>query len=173
MINEVPLQIVKSALLSQYLAALTTLQQCIDLADDATWAAPHPDTAVNQVVFHTLFFADLCLNHGESGLGDQPFHRQNAALFQDYEELEDRVPKNFYDREGCIRYLEYCRSKASSTLNRETADVLMGDCGFPYRQMTRVELHIYNIRHIQHHAAQLGLRNQLRAGRPLQWVGKG
>jgi hypothetical protein len=166
-------QIVKSALLRQYLAALATLQQCIDMADDETWAAPHPDTAVNQVVFHTLFFADLYLNHGESGFRDQPLHRQNAAFFQDYEELEDRAPKNFYDREACIRYLEYCRSKASSTLNGETADVLMGDCGFPFRQMTRVELHVYNIRHIQHHAAQLGLRNQLRGGEPLRWISKG
>jgi hypothetical protein len=30
-------------------------------------------------------------------------------------------------------------------------------------------LHMYNIRHVQHHAAQLGLRSQLGGGPALQW----
>lgn len=166
-------QAVRSALLGQYRAALETLEQCIGMCDEDTWSAPHPDTAVNQVVFHTLFFADLYLGFGESGFRDQPFHRDNPQLFQDYEDFEDRVQRNFYSREGCRAYLEYCYSKVNTTLEGEDAAVLSGDCGFPYRKLTRIELHIYNIRHIQHHAAQLGLRNQLHGGDPLRWVGKG
>jgi hypothetical protein len=170
--NGVSIGLVKAALLGQYRAALATLEQCIAMCDESTWAAPHPDTAVNQVVFHTLFFADLYLGFGESGFRDQSFHRDNPELFQDYEEVEDRAPRNFYPREGCSAYLEHCRAKAAANLHGETAEVLSGDCGFPYRNLSRIELHIYNTRHIQHHAAQLGLRNQLNGGSPLRWVSR-
>jgi hypothetical protein len=170
--SQISVELVRFALLGQFRAALETLEQCIAMCDDKTWGASHPDTAVNQVVFHTIFFADFYLGFGESGFREQAFHRANTQLFQNYEELEDHTPVNFYSKQGCNAYLEHCRAKAEGTLHGESAEVLSGDCGFPYRNLTRVELHIYNIRHIQHHAAQLGLRNQLNGGEPLRWVGK-
>lgn len=173
MADSVSNQALCAALAGQYRAALETLNQCIEVCDDDTWSATHPDTAVNQVVFHALFFTDLYLGFGETGFRDQPFHRDNPELFQDYEELEDRVPQNFYSQRGCRSYLTYCYGKVDTTLEGEDTAILFGDCGFPYRRLTRIELHIYNIRHIQHHAAQLGLRNQLNGGAPLRWVGKG
>jgi hypothetical protein len=36
-----------------------------------------------------------------------------------------------------------------------------------------LELYLYLIRHIQHHAAQLGLRNQEIDGTVLKWIGSG
>jgi hypothetical protein len=164
---------VNAALLRQYLAALSTLEQGIDSFDGRAWAEPHPDMPVHQVVFHTLFFTDLYLHHGNEGFREQQFHRENPGLFQDYEEFKDQVQTNLYDREACRAYLGHCREKADATLRRESADVLAGDCGYPGRGLSRVELHVYNMRHIQHHAAQLGLRNQLRGGPALRWVSKG
>jgi hypothetical protein len=38
---------------------------------------------------------------------------------------------------------------------------------------SRAELHVYNIRHIHHHAAQLSLRLRLDTGRGVDWVGSG
>jgi hypothetical protein len=164
---------VNAALLRQYFAALSTLEQCIAFFDGETWAESHPDMPVNQVVFHTLFFADLYLNHGDEDFRKQQFHRENPGFFQDYEELEDQVQTNFYDRDTCRTYLEHCRAKADATLRGESAEILAGDCGYPRRGLSRVELHVYNVRHVQHHAAQLGLRNQLRGGTALRWVSKG
>ena len=37
----------------------------------------------------------------------------------------------------------------------------------------RAELHVYSIRHIQHHAAQLSLRLRLDAGVAIPWIGVG
>lgn len=161
-----------SALRGQYRAALATLEQSMISCDAETWIAAHPDWPVNRVVFHVLLFADVYLDWGEDVVREQEFHRTHTELFQDYEELEDRPQKNTYSKAGCSAYLEHCRSKVDRTMNEETEEVLFGDCGFPGRKLTRVELHIYNIRHIQHHAAQLGLRRQLRGGEPLRWVGK-
>jgi hypothetical protein len=39
--------------------------------------------------------------------------------------------------------------------------------------LSRAELHIYNIRHIQHHAGQLSLRLRLETGEGVDWVGSG
>ena len=39
----------------------------------------------------------------------------------------------------------------------ETEAELSADAGFEWIPFSRAELHVYNIRHIQHHAAQLSL----------------
>jgi hypothetical protein len=39
--------------------------------------------------------------------------------------------------------------------------------------MSRAELYVYNLRHIQHHAAQLSLRLRLDHGVNIAWVGSG
>jgi hypothetical protein len=157
------------ALESQYSAALSTLAEAIDFFPEPVWSADHPDDPAGRVVFHTLFFTDLYLNRGPHGFRDQRFHLEHPALFQDYEELEDREPKNRYDRDACIAYLAFCREKVRFALGRETAETLADDSGFRGRNLSRMALHVYNIRHVQHHAAQLGLRHQLDGGRPLHW----
>lgn len=157
------------AIESQFGAALSTVAEAVGFFPEPAWSADHPDHPVCRVVFHTLFFTDLYLNRGPSGFRDQTFHTEHPSLFQNYEELADREPTNFYDRDACAAYLEFCRDKVVRTLRSETADSLAADSGFPGRNLSRTALHIYNIRHIQHHAAQLGLRHQLAGGRPLRW----
>lgn len=161
----------RSIMSNQYQAALRTLEQSIDRTDNETWAAEHMDMPVNQVVFHTLFYADLYLGRGVPEFRNQPYHRERPGFFRDYEELEDRVPTHFYSRDECRSYLEFCVQKARTEMDGETAETLRADTGFGWRNMTRAELHVHNIRHIQHHAAQLGLRHQLAGGPPLRWVG--
>ncbi len=163
----------RSVVSSQYVAALMTLRQCIDDADEAVWVAEHPDGAVNRVVFHALFYADLYLCRSEHDVKRQPYHLDHPEFFKDYEELEDREAVNVYPREASIEYLEFCIQKARKLIATETEATLAGPSGFSWRPEPRAELHIYNIRHIQHHAAQLGLRGQLRGLAPLRWVSHG
>ena len=162
-------EITVDALRTQYDAALATLEEAIGFFPEPEWHRDHPDDPVDRVVFHTLFFADYYLGQGPEGIRNQTFHRNNHELFQDYEELKDRPPRNHYERDACRRYLGFCRDKSRRTLRLTTKAALMGDSGFPRRNMSRLALHIYTIRHIQHHAAQLGLRHQLGGGRALTW----
>jgi hypothetical protein len=39
--------------------------------------------------------------------------------------------------------------------------------------MTRIERYINSIRHIQHHASQLGLRLQFMTSKEMEWIGRG
>ena len=169
-LSDTALATIKESLLGQYGAALATLGEAVERCPDGEWDKSHGDYPFSQVVFHTLLFTDLYLEPGPEGLKDQPFHRENQSFFQGYQELEPVEPTNLYDRTGCRRYLEFCINKCDRMVGSETADTLFGPSGFARRPPTRLELHLYSIRHIQHHAAQLGLRLQPITGRELEWV---
>ena len=167
------LETLKQLLTNQYAAALCTLNACIDRCPEAAWNAPVGNLAFCQVVFHTIFYADYYLGPGERGFRDQLFHRTHPGFFRDYEELEDRVPVLLYDRPMIKSYLEHCHHKAVDVIAKESAESLAGSSGFERRTFSRAELHVYNIRHIQHHAAQLSLRLRLDFGESISWFGSG
>ena len=127
----------------------------------------------SQVVFRTLFVAEYYLGPDGTSFGRQPFHRDNARFFDDYEQLEDREPEAHYDRISIKKYMDHCRTKASEVIASETADTLSASAGFARRNFSRSELYVYTIRHIQHHAAQLSLRLRIEADQNVPWVGSG
>ena len=45
-------------------------------------------------------------------------------------------------------------AKAIEVVSNETEPTLAGPSGFSWRKCSRLELHIYNIRHVQHHTGQ-------------------
>jgi len=52
----------------------------------------------------------------------------------------------------------------------EIADSLRAECGFAHREFSRAELHLVNIRHIHHHAAQLSLRLRIDHNEEIAWL---
>ena len=106
-------------------------------------------------------------------LRQQPFHRDNAETFADYEELEDREPVTLYERAFIQSYVQHCRKKAAEVMASETAESLSATCGFERQAFTRAELYVYTLRHIQHHAAQLLLRLRTDAHTDIPWIGSG
>jgi hypothetical protein len=165
--------LLRQLLTSQYEAALCTLSACIDRCPEAAWNGPVANLAFCQAAFHVLFFADVYLGRGPGGLREQPFHREHPGFFRDYEEMEDRPQKLLYDRPTTRAYLQHCRRKMLDVMAAETAESLAGPSGFPRRDFSRAELHVYNIRHIQHHAAQLMLRLRLDHRLDIPWFGSG
>jgi hypothetical protein len=163
----------KTLLQRQFEAAFCTIYICIDRCPDEAWDAPVGNLAFCQVVFHTLFFADFYLCESDEAIRQQRFHRDNAEFFRDYEEFQPRKQQLLYDRPGILRYLEHCRRKANDVVAAETEATLQGPSGFARRDCTRAEVHVYNIRHIQHHAAQLSLRLRLDFGEDIPWVSHG
>jgi hypothetical protein len=167
------LDMVKKVLAGQFEAALGTLRRCIEECPKAGWDGPVANLAFCQAAFHALFYADCYLGLNTEALRQQEFHRENADIFRDYEEMEDRKQQNLYERPWVMTYLEFCRQKAARVIAAETADTLAARCGFEWLDITRAELYVYNIRHIQHHAAQLSLRLRLGADADIRWVRSG
>ena len=167
------IEVYKSAVAHQFEAAFCTLGRCVEACPEPLWHQPVGNLKFCQVAFHTLFFADLYLGPSVASLRLQAFHRDHAAIFADYEELEPVRQKALYDKPFIDAYLQHCREKAARTIAEETAELLAGTSGFDWLKFTRGELHICNIRHVQHHAAQLSLRLRLEAGVEICWVGSG
>jgi len=157
----------------QFDAAMCTLNQCIAHCPKAHWNAVHFDSPVSQVLFHVLIFTDIYLGRDEEAIKTQEFHLTSRTMFRDYEELDDRDPVQTYSRDEIQRYFDFCLAKGRKEIEQESEESLHGPSGFSFRKFSRLELYVYLIRHIQHHAAQLGLRIQKETGRELAWVGSG
>jgi hypothetical protein len=149
------------------------LISCIDRCPEKAWNSPVRETLFCQVAFHTLFYAHFNLGSNEESFRQQPFHLNNREFFRDYEELEDHTPELLYDRLSIKRYLEHCREKAAHVTAPETAERLSTRAGFQRREFSRAALHVFTIRHIQNHAAQLALRLTTNHNEDIPWVGSG
>lgn len=148
------------------------LNLCVARCPEGSWNAPVAKWKFCQAAFHAAMFTDLYLQPTDNleAFKRQPFHVEHQADFCDYEELEDRPLVSLYEKPFVLDYLQHVRQKAQETIARESAQALEGPSGFHWRKCSRAELHVYNIRHVQHHAAQLGLRLRLDAGLDIPWV---
>ena len=162
-------------LANQYEASLSTLNLCVAGCPERCWSECVAKWKFCQTAFHAIFFADLYLQPSDDveAFKRQPFHVEYKTVFRDYEELEDRPQELLYDKLFVLNYLQHVRHKAQEAIARESADVLAGQSGFHWRKCSRAELHVHNIRHIQHHAAQLSLRLRLDANINIPWVSHG
>lgn len=160
----------------QFGAAIDMLENAIDACPDDVWSDPskRPEWAGNDVVgfwylvYHTLFFLDLHL----TGRPEEEF--SPPAPFT-REELDPAgvLPERPYTKEELRGYLEHDRRKF-----REVIAALDEKDMFERRAQTRpdtsvAELLLYNMRHVQHHTAQLNLiLRQRTASAPPNWVSK-
>lgn len=158
---------------NQYEAAFRTIKYCIERCPDRSWHAPICNHAYSQTVFHALYFADLYLGEDPDAVKDQPFHVEHSAVFTGYEEMEAQVPEQTYERLFIEEYLEHCRKKARLAVAKFSESGLAKRSGFSWIDGTVAEVHVYNLRHIQHHAAQLSLRLRLDHKIDIPWVKSG
>jgi hypothetical protein len=163
----------QSLISRQYEAALCMLDSCVDHCPDSAWDAPVVNLKFCQVAFHVLFFTDFYLEATEETIRDQDFHRANLDAFRDYEELEDRKQQHRYERPFIEDYVQHCRAKSGRVVTSESQQSLTNRCGFTRRDCSRAELHVLNIRHIQHHTAQLSLKLKIETGKGVDWAGSG
>jgi len=164
-------QILIKNIKSQILASLYMLKSCIDRCPDSEWHERHNDYPFSQIVVHTLFDCDFILCDSEKELKEQKYHKDNKVLFSDYEELKDRIPSKQYERSIVNQYYEFCISKVESIPNNKKN--LIKPKSDITKTMTKIERYINGIRHIQHHAAQLGFQLQQLTGKEMEWIGRG
>ena len=76
-----------------------------------------------------------------------------------------------YDKATIKEYLRACMAKAAAVVAAESQASLAGESGFPWLPFPRLELHLYNIRHVQHHTGQLIACLRRSGARGVGWVG--
>jgi len=90
-------------------------------------------------------------------------------------ELEPDVvlPAPAYGKDELLGYLEHCRKKLDAVMAGMTEVWAANPCPFPYREMSNGELLLYNMRHVQHHAAQLNMLLRQAIDSAPRWVSRG
>jgi hypothetical protein len=157
----------RSAIRRQFHAAIDMLANAIDACPDSAWSG-RGRGAFWYLAFHALFFLDLYL----SPEGESRFHPPPPFGLT---ELEPEVvlPERAYGKDELLGYLEHCRKKLDAVMAALTEAWVTNPCPFPYRDMSNGELLLYNMRHVQHHAAQLNLLLRQATDSAPRWVSKG
>lgn len=152
----------KNILWSQFGASIDALDKVMDLCPEEVWSKPDIKGEQWQAFWylssHTLFWLDYHLS------ADKP---QNFAPHAPFglEELDPAgvLPPRVYSKTELKTYLQYCRHKCKVTVFSLTDQRAKEICKLSWVEMAFAELLLYNMRHVQHHTAQLNmmLRNQI------------
>jgi hypothetical protein len=143
------IEYVKAILTGQFEAALCMLNDCLRKCPDEHWEGRIGNDTFRQVAYHTLFWVDLYASPGEGAFALRELHHRGG------DERSDAGPSPGLARDETLAYLAVCRAKALAAVASETLESLRRESGFSWLTFSRGELHLYNIRHVQHHTGQL------------------
>lgn len=165
------IEYVKAILTGQFEASLCMLGQCIETCPPGHWEGKIANATVRQIAYHTLFHVDLYLSPDEHSFKRGDLHHRG-------DERSNTGWRTGLPREETLSYLRICREKARETLASETPESLARESGFSWVPISRGELHVYNIRHVQHHTGQMSaylrrIDETLKDADSLDWITTG
>jgi hypothetical protein len=157
----------RDAVWQQLGAALDMLENAVVACPEELWSDRSQQPELWYAVYHTLFFLDLYLSGSVEGfLPPPPFN---------LDELDPAgiLPERPFTKGELQPYLEHCRAKARATIAALTDETAREVRRFPWGpEMNFLELLLYNLRHVQHHTAQLNLLLRRETGAAPGWVGR-
>jgi hypothetical protein len=164
----------QTILKSQYHAALAMLRESIEQCSEELWYNDEPTNAFWQVAYHALFFTHLYLQ--PSAAAFRPWERQQFDVQHpdgiagppDPNSAFPLIPRP-YSKLDVLAYWSVCDQMVDATV--DALDLQSNDSGFSWYPIPKLEHQIVNIRHIQHHTAQLADRLRASASIGIQWVG--
>jgi hypothetical protein len=142
---------------SQYLAALGMLKQVIVKCPEALWDAPGHQDKFWRKSYHALFYAHLYLQNAE----------KDFVPWEKHHDPDGDVP---FTKAEVLEYLSFVEQRVADRV--PTTD-LEAESGFHWLPFDKLELQLYNIRHIQQHAGELYERLGAHENIELGWVSSG
>ena len=149
----------KTSIWQQFGASIDYLANAMSACPDQLWLSslwnnPNEKPEFSQFwyrVYHTLFWLDLYLTGAEEGfVPPAPF----TLIEQDD---NGPLPERPYTKDELQAYLADCRKKCQATIEALTDETAQRRCRFGWGELSFLELLLYNMRHVQEHAAQLNL----------------
>ena len=156
----------RTALWRQFGAAMDMLENALvacpaSLWRERLWSVPPPPEFPPQfaefwyATFHALVWLDLYL----SGLPEEEF-APPAPFAQGVLDSVEALPEQPYTKEELRAYLVSTRQKCHTQLLELTDEQAHRPVEYPWSEgqpISFLELHLYNLRHVQEHAAQLSM----------------
>ena len=163
---------VRKTIASQFHAALSMLEQTVRLCPQPLWDDRAQANPFWRVAYHALFFVNLYLQPNEDELslweeGREGYQFLGPTPWPPHTQPEADQP---YSREEILAYLAFCREEVDRLV---PAVDLGAPSGFSWLPFDKMELQIYNIRHLQQHVGDLSSLMLSQADLEIDWVGKG
>ncbi|MBD0373297.1 MAG: DinB family protein [Pyrinomonadaceae bacterium] len=142
----------KETLWGQFGAAIEMLENAVVACPEELWKDRSRQPEFWYMVYHTLFYLDLYLSGTLEGFAPP------APYNMDETDPKGILPERVYTKEELRDYLEHGRNKCRAVIEALTDERARERCRFPWgMEMSFAELMLVNMRHVQHHAAQLNL----------------
>lgn len=164
----------KTNIWHQFGAAIDMLDNALRACPDQLWHARLWDTGAERpewaqfwyIASHTLFWLDYYLSGSDPGFAPPaPFNLVEL-------DPAGSLPERPYTKAELLTYLEHGRKKCQATIEGLTDEKASQPCKIGSGEIDFVGLLLYNMRHVQEHAAQLNLFLGQKVGSAPGWVGK-
>jgi hypothetical protein len=138
----------KEILWKQFGAAIDMLENALVACPNELW---NTTSEFWYIAYHTLFYLDYYLT-------DEPENFSPPSPFT-LSELDPAgiMPDRVYSKEELLLYLRSGRNKCHDLIAGLTDEGTTKRWVNEYRNYSILEILLYNMRHVQHHAAQLNL----------------
>ena len=156
----------KEATWSQFGAAIDMLENAMLQCPDELWGDRSRRPEFWYLVYHTLFWLDLYLSDSLDGF------MPPAPFTLDELDPNGVMPDRVYTKDELLTYLEHGRRKCRTTITTLTEAKADERREFDSVRGTVAEMLLYNLRHVQHHTAQLNLILRQTIDSAPGWVGR-
>jgi hypothetical protein len=156
----------KEIIKSQYYASLEMLRQAILKCPDSLWASAEYKNPFWHTAVHAVFYAHFYLHPSENDFVPWDKQRDDVLPLGEGQDYDAGAP---YSRDDVLAYLDLCLERME-----ELVDILdlEAESGFHWLPFDKLELQIYNIRHIMQHVGELCERLGATGDVEIGWVGK-
>jgi hypothetical protein len=146
------------------------LKQAIAQCPESLWNDRGYKNKFWHISYHVLFYTHLYLQDSEKDFTPWSKHKDQYQFlgplpWPPHNEPEIGEP---YSRKEILEYLEICRQQVEEKITSLNPDA---ESGFHWLPFGKMELQLYNIRHVQHHTGQLIDRLRTRENIGVGWVG--
>lgn len=158
------IEIVKQSVWRQVGASIDMLENAIRACPESVWSDQTREPRCWYLVYHTLFWLDFYSSGTkESFSPPEPFSMTEM-------DPAGVLPERVYTKDELLAYLEHGRNKSRAAISTlAEADAALSEA--PVRPDVGVlELFLYNMRHVQHGAAQLNLVLRQETASAPRWV---
>ena len=153
----------KAILWKEFGAAIDMLENAVDACPESLW---NGESKFWYNAYHVIFFLDYYLTEEED-----KFHPPVPFTLSEFNP-DGELPESVYDKSELITYIRYCREKCRKLISELNDENLQKRFINKYRNYSRLEIIIYNMRHVQHHAGQLNLLLRQNGIEPPDWVSR-
>jgi len=152
---------IKATLWKQFGASIEMLENAIVLCTDELW---NSENNFWYNAYHCLFFLDYYLS-----LEPDEFSPPSPFTLSELDP-SGVMPDRVYSKEELLSYLHFNKKKCHDLIAGLTDEIANRRWRNAYRNYSVLEILLYNMRHVQHHAAQLNLILRQETDNAPAWV---